>query len=416
MHYQRCLVREVTKELSSDFDKRRVQRLAGAHNDVVNFVGRHLEDCVATAQYEQSKKLREALTESTTDSESEEPSGDDDSIAESHLHEDSETKEEEDQVQESSSGLPFELYDLADVKLDDNLLRGNEACLEWLESLAKSKHREKSLPVCTDEQVSHLRELTPLFPNMRDALKVVTGAASLSAKWGLSFQSPPLLINGPPGVGKTEVVRRLAEHLDLPLIYINMAHLAGRFELLGGHRTWKQSEPGIVFKKLMECPVGNPIVLFDEAELGEPKLYQPLYHLVEDDQVTDHYLDVPFNVSKLNLIFITNDKYLLPEALRSRLFEFDVKQPTRAQMKQIIQRIYHYVVMNNDIFVDFDLTLPDDCVNYLLSEPIRVAKKRIFAALCLAAYEGDHQRLSVDDFYLDQQVVRRMGFTSEVSS
>ena len=396
-----------------------LERLTREHKEIVHAVVSHLDDIAADHSYERMKTLRESLKSKNHQNDRGDGfesvgrsdsflAGWADGLAEQNPngHCCSQDQEQDDENKSESEGAGEEAVTAESLAFytKEEVARGssdvgasNQEALNWLHKLATCENREKLYKICTESEVDQLRVLHDQFPNLSGALAQIIGAATLSANNSAPFQFPALLIDGPPGVGKTYLVSQVAMALDLPLIKINMASLSGRFELVGGHRTYKDAEPGILFRELYNSAVANPIVLFDEAECGDSNLYQPLYHFVEGQLFRDHFLNLSFRVDAANYVFLTNESVLLPEALRSRLTEFEVAAPNSDQMAEIIQRIYLDVLSSSDLFAGFPDALSMQCIDELQTSSLRVAKNRIRAALFASAASGKTNELHLEE-------------------
>lgn len=402
MYLPYCLVEQSKEDLKTDLDKKRLSELTEEHTDTINLVGKRLSRLKSQGEKDRLLITESDLFDPVVDE------NDEDELSEEEF------EPEEDEGEFSDDELDFhELYNFLDARktINEEGSTLNDDAKDWLERLSVPENSMKDLVYCSNDKLMQLNTLTESFPNLSDVTRLISGAVRLCSKHGLPISFPPLLIDGPPGIGKTELFRRLSNLLGLPLVEVNMSHLHGRFELVGGHRSWRDAEPGLLFKKLFECPSANPILLFDEAELGDTNLYQPLYHLVEDDDFRDHFLNLTFDVSRVNVVFITNDKMGLPDALRSRLFEFDIEAPSPDQMQNIVRRIYRDVLKSSPMFSGFEANITEECVEALCGEPMRIVRKVIYSALCKSSALADKNRLDASD--LDQSNFsskRQIGF------
>jgi hypothetical protein len=282
----------------------------------------------------------------------------------------------------------------------------------WIEKLHRDGPDRRLDPV-TMEQAAAAKKLFEEFPNMHRPLMTVVGSLYLSARSSCEFSIPPILIQGPPGCGKTELVRRLAELLSMPLHKISMGSVNGNFELPGGHRGYRGATVGLLCKHLINSEVANPIYLFDEAELGASELYQPLLQFVEDDTFQDHFLEIEFNTKHVNIVFITNDKELLPSAIRSRLIEFDVGQPSLAEKIAICQRMYTRMRMADPRYEMFPVDLEEGCLYRLSAGPLRDVRKNIEQAFCRSAVRAGMDgvlAITEEDITAAPMAKQRIGF------
>lgn len=395
MGFLQCQVELCVRELKSEFDKKRFSKLVSGHVDVINTACYRVNDALMLGGREREAQADLALKYELNDTLENDTDGIEEE-AEAAL-DDEETSLE---VDESADNV-FQLYDLIRAgQIYTQHSTFNENVNNWLFKLKVVESCLKRYRFLDENKLVDLENLLRDFPNLLEPLKLIIGSAQLCLDSGLQMSFPPMLVDGPPGVGKTQVFKSIAKALNVPLLEVNMAGLEGRFELVGGHRTYKGAEPGILFKSLFNCDIANPILLLDEAELGKQSLYQPLYSFVENQTFQDHFLELDFDVSAVNIVFITNDKTLLPDALRSRLMEFDVSAPSKQQTEIIVRRIYNSIIQSSPKYESFDRELSEGCVEMLSSEPMRVIRKIILSGLCSAAVRGGLKKLMPSDLNL----------------
>lgn len=135
-------------------------------------------------------------------------------------------------------------------------------------------------------------------------------------------QQPVLCFLGPPGVGKTSFARRFAESLGREMVTISLASVRDEAELKGHRRTYVNSMPGRLVKAFQQAGTNNPVILLDEVDKISLELANILIEVLDPIQnhaFSDHYLDIPFDLSNAMFILTANDISLLPSALRDRL-------------------------------------------------------------------------------------------------
>lgn len=118
---------------------------------------------------------------------------------------------------------------------------------------------------------------------------------------------------GPPGIGKTELCRSLAEILDLPMIKIPLGGISDSAALIGHSSTYVGSVPGKIVKGMIQAKYSNPIIFLDEVDKISSKhsdeINGVLTHLIDETQNSefiDEFLDFPIDVSKCLYVFAFN--------------------------------------------------------------------------------------------------------------
>lgn len=193
-----------------------------------------------------------------------------------------------------------------------------------------------------------LEQLRHDMPNFGGVVDLLGPLLRLQQAGDRSVRLPAILLDGPPGIGKTFFAKRLAEALGLHFVKVSLETATAAWVISGASPTWANGGPGIVFRTLATCGLGNPLVLLDEIDkAGSEQRYNPLnslYSLLERNSAREFrdeaFPDFPVNASAINWIVTSNRAETIPAPLLSRLRVVKVEAPSRQQRLRIAAAVY----------------------------------------------------------------------------
>ncbi|MET3122304.1 hypothetical protein AAKU67_001898 [Oxalobacteraceae bacterium GrIS 2.11] len=187
-----------------------------------------------------------------------------------------------------------------------------------------------------------VKQLRSHFENMSEPITQILDELELMAYMPKEeFRITPILLLGPPGIGKTAFAYRLAKTLSLPFCKVKGAEPS--FSLTGSHHTLTKASPGLVLQQLAVHNSAAPVFLVDELEKGGEDRYpisNPLLDLLEPEtsrRFKDEFFQMEFNASHSIWIMTANSIHDLSEPLISRASIFNIQPPSQNQRARIIR-------------------------------------------------------------------------------
>ena len=185
------------------------------------------------------------------------------------------------------------------------------------------------------------------LPNFRAVLDDLKRQLALCQDSNDALEITPMLLLGPPGVGKTHFAREVAQLLGTGMGFVSMSSLTAGWVLSGASSQWKGARAGKVFETLVDGQYANPVMVVDEIDKARGEhAYDPLgalYSLLEHDTAksfTDEFAEVPVDASQVIWVATANDERAIPEPILNRVNVYAVAAPDHEAARLIARRLY----------------------------------------------------------------------------
>ena len=226
-----------------------------------------------------------------------------------------------------------------------------------------------------------------------------------------SLKAPIICLAGPPGVGKTSLAKSIARALDRHFVKMSLGGVRDEAEIRGHRRTYLGALPGRLIQGLKKAQVTNPVFLIDEIDKmasdykGDPA--SAMLEVLDPEQnslFSDHYIEEPYDLSKV--LFIATANYLenIPAALKDRLEIIELSSYTDVEKIHIAQdHLIPKQLKENGLTPD-QLIIDEDMILYLIRYYTREAGvrqlERTIASLArktvLAVLKDKKEKIVVD--------------------
>lgn len=228
-----------------------------------------------------------------------------------------------------------------------------------------------------------------------------------------------LCFAGPPGVGKTSIARSIAQAMGRTFARVSLGGVSDEAEIRGHRKTYIGSMPGRIMSAVKSAGTANPIILLDEIDkLGADYKGDPASALLEvldgeqNSTFTDHYIDLPFDLSKVMFITTANDRTKIPAPLLDRMEIVELPSYTHEEKfniakKHLIPKQVKLHGLNLRQFRIADSALHSLIDGYTREAGVRKLEQKI-AALCRKTAakiaDGEEKSVSVSDSNLEKML------------